>query len=210
MGIYADLQREKAGQTETPPEWVIRLEEQRPPTIPTIILGVLMTVFLLFPLFLLILFSLDGFHPKYILSYLLLSLPGLFFGRLFLWNRYGAELLKITHEGVCLLNDYRLFQGKRGFLEGRTIHYFYLESTSSTTGATSEDVLDSLSPEKTKKVQLVIFNAHKSQLIPNYATTIENWEILLKEANDPSGRLARLVPGEVETTDDLQVENPQQ
>ena len=202
MGIYADLQREQNKGNETPPEIIIRLEEKRPPTIPIIILGVLTVLFLLFPIGLMLILSSDGFHPKYVFSFALASLPGIFLGRLFLWNRYGEERMKITHEGVHLWNDYRLFQGNKRFLEGRTIYYIYVGVATNNGNQLQENVLDSISESTSQNVQLVLYNAHKNELVPHYSTTVENWEIVLLEAKDPTGRLARLVQGELETESD--------
>lgn len=203
MGIYADLQREQNNQNAAAPGIIIRLEEKRPPTIPIIILGVLMTLFLLFPIALVVILSSDGFHPKYVFSFALASLPGVFFARLFLWNRYGEERMKITHEGVHLWNDYRLFQGNKRFLEGRTINYIYVGGVTRNEDDAQEDVLDSIPGHKNQDVQLVLFNAHKNELIPHYSTTVENWELLLSQAKDPTGRLARLLPAELEEEPDL-------
>lgn len=198
MGIYADLQRQQNENNGTPHEIIIRLEEKRPSTIPVLILGTLTILFLLFPIALMFILSSDGFHPKYILSFAIASIPGVFFARLFLWNRYGEERMKITHEGVYLWNDYRFFQGNKRFLEGRTIYYVYTGSIASSQNKAAEDVLDSVTGSENQMVKLVMVDAHKNEIKPSYSTTIENWELLLSPANDPTGRLARLVPAELD------------
>lgn len=194
MGIYAELNQQKSNDS---PHKTIVLRKQRAATIPLVILGVLMVFSLLFPITIIILISGNGFHPKFLFSVALASIPGIYFTRLFLWNRYGAEILEITENGVHLWNDYRLFRGNKRILKGKTIHFALVDYEKKPQPELTQ-ILDTVVQEKGKNARLLLFNDQEQKCITDYHTTIDQWAIILQEANDSEGKLAQLIPVTVE------------
>lgn len=190
MGIYAELNQQQSNDT---PRKTIVLRKQRAATIPLVILGVLMVFSLLFPIAIVVLISGNGFHPRFLFSIALASIPGIYFTRLFLWNRFGAEILELTDKGVHLCNDYRMFRGNKRFLEGRTIYYALIDYDKKPQPELSQ-ILDTVVQEKNKNARLVLFNDQDQKCFTHYNTTIDQWAIILREANDSEGRFAQLIP----------------
>lgn len=197
MGMYDELLQKELPE----PGLLVRLEDKRPSILPIIILGTLLVLSILFPIGLLLLMiqtAEGGFKLRFLFSCVLAALPSIYFARLFLWNRYGAEVLKVTENGVRLWNDYRFFTTNRRYLEGQTIHYAFIDEQINNNQIDDQYILDAVKPEGDQTTRLLLFNDNKVKCITNYCTSVGNWQVILQEAYDPEGKMVKLKPAYVE------------
>ncbi|MDH4474793.1 MAG: hypothetical protein QE487_19465 [Fluviicola sp.] len=143
MGIYTEQQSESKQRIVF--EELI-LTGEKPPLLPLFILGAFTVVFLLFvPLLIIILISSNGFHPKILFGVALAALPGVFFLKLFLWNLYGREVIRIEADCIRSFCDYKYFIGRKKHLSGKLFYCDIIDLEHSEDQTT--DVIDEITDE---------------------------------------------------------------
>lgn len=66
--------------------------------------------------------------PAIIITYLIFGLSGYFFLKLYLWNKYGKEILSLKRDKINYHADYKIFIGNRREIDSDAVKIEYLES----------------------------------------------------------------------------------
>lgn len=96
---------------------------------PRIILLALTTISFLIPIVATIVAILIlELKPAIIITYLIFGLSGYFFLKLYLWNKYGKEILSLKRDKINYHADYKIFIGNRREIDSDAVKIEYLES----------------------------------------------------------------------------------
>ncbi|MBC8754890.1 hypothetical protein H2O64_09425 [Kordia sp. YSTF-M3] len=99
------------------------------PMIIRIVLGILMVIFLLIPIFVAIYRVSEGLglHFSIVLIAAFTWAFAYFFLRTILWNSFGKEIITLTPEFIEYEADYKLFKGAKVAISGKDLEFTYIE-----------------------------------------------------------------------------------
>lgn len=131
MGYYREFQKEKEkidGKKSTILEELV-LTSKSPALIPLIILGFLTIVFVLFvPFLFYMIASSERFHFGQVIGMAVSIIGARYLLKLFLWNRFGREVIQVATDRIIVFYDYKYFFSKSTELKGNRFYYQLYES----------------------------------------------------------------------------------
>ncbi|NQU32193.1 MAG: hypothetical protein HQ521_03075 [Bacteroidetes bacterium] len=101
---------------------IMTIEVLQSSKISSLILQILISISFLIPIgatiFLVITFELK---PAILITYVIFWATGYYFLKLYLWNKYGKEIIYLEKENVICVADYKLFKGNRREISANNI-----------------------------------------------------------------------------------------